>query len=84
MNGPIPMGWRSQPSHIDDVVGNKEFFANNNKFYDFVIRNLPYFRKNAEEFGVQAGGWREIIEMRALDHCGSIGAAMKNLFERPK
>ena len=63
-------------AHIDDVVGNKEFFANNNKFYDFVIRNLPYFRKNAEEFGVQAGGWGEIIEMRALDHCGSIGAAM--------
>jgi unsaturated rhamnogalacturonyl hydrolase len=62
--------------YIDDVTGDTAFFANNVRFYDFVLKNLPYFRQNAEKYGTRAGGWREIIDMRALDHCGSIGAAM--------
>ena len=63
-------------AYINDVTGDESFFANNTEFYDFVIEHLPYFRKNAEEFGPQAGGWPEIVDMHALDHCGSIGAAM--------
>lgn len=63
-------------AYIDDVTGDESFFANNAEFYGFVIEHLPYFRANAEEFGRQAGGWPEIVDMHALDHCGSIGAAM--------
>ena len=63
-------------AYIDDVTGDESFFVNNAEFYDFVIEHLPYFRANAEEFGPQAGGWPEIVDMHALDHCGSIGAAM--------
>ena len=32
--------------YIDDVTGDKAFFVNNARFYDFVIKNLPYFRRN--------------------------------------
>ena len=56
--------------YITNLTGDESYFANNPKFYDFVIRNLPYFRKN------NLTGWREITRMEALDHCGSIGAAM--------
>ncbi len=70
--------------YIDDVTGDEAFFANNTKFYDFVIEYLPYFRKNAAEFGTEAGGWREIIDMHALDHCGSIGAAMIKTYQKDK
>jgi unsaturated rhamnogalacturonyl hydrolase len=70
--------------YIDDVTGDKVFFANNTRFYDFVIRNLPYFRKNAEVFGNQASGWPAIIYMHALDDCGSIGAAMIKTYLKDK
>ena len=71
-------------AYIDDVTGDKAFFANNTRFYDFVIKHLPYFRKNAEKYGTEASGWREIIDMHALDHCGSIGAAMIKTYLKDK
>ncbi len=63
-------------AYLDDVTGDDVFFANNTQFYDFVIKHLPTFRKNAQEFGREASGWPAIIYMHALDDCGSIGAAM--------
>ncbi|MFH0759723.1 MAG: glycoside hydrolase family 88 protein [Bacteroidota bacterium] len=71
--------------YIDDVTGDEAFFANNARFYDFVIGHLPYFRKNDEIYGSQAAsGWHEIIYMAALDHCGSIGAAMIKTYLKDK
>ncbi|MFO7670511.1 MAG: glycoside hydrolase family 88 protein [Bacteroidales bacterium] len=70
--------------YIDNVTGDEAFFANNTRFYDFVIRNLPYFRKNAGEFGSQSSGWPAIIYMHALDDCGSIGAAMIKTYQKDK
>ena len=71
-------------AYIDDVTGDQAFFANNTQFYDFVIKHLPYFRKNVAEYGPQASGWREIIYMHALDDCGSIGAAMIKTYFKDK
>ena len=71
-------------AYIDDVTGDKAFFANNIQFYDFVLKHLPYFRKNAAEFGREASGWPEIIYMHALDDCGSIGAAMIKTYLKKK
>lgn len=68
--------------YIDDVTGDKRFFANNTHFYNFVANNLPYFRKNAAQYGTEAAGWREIIEMDALDHCGAIGAALVKTYKK--
>ncbi len=46
------------------------------KNYDFIMEKLPYFREKARLYGVERGGYHRIIEMEALDHCGSIGAAL--------
>lgn len=62
--------------YIHDVTGDTTFFADNIRFFDFVTKTLPMFRKNAEQFGRQSSGWPPIIYMHALDDCGSIGAAM--------
>jgi unsaturated rhamnogalacturonyl hydrolase len=70
--------------YIDDVVGDTAFLANNIRFYDFVIEHLPYFRKNAEQFGVRSSGWPAIVYMGALDDCGSIGAAMIKTYLKDK
>jgi unsaturated rhamnogalacturonyl hydrolase len=70
--------------YIDDVTGDKAFFVNNTRFYDFVIRNLPWFRKNAEVYGNQSSGWPAIVNMHALDDCGSIGAAMIKTYLKDK
>ncbi len=50
----------------------------------FVTGHLPYFRKNAEQFGVQSSGWPAIVYMGALDDCGSIGAAMIKTYLKDK
>ena len=70
--------------YLNDVTGDQAFFANNTQFYDFVIKHLAYFRKNAAEFGRAASGWPEIIYMHALDDCGSIGAAMIKTYFKDK
>lgn len=71
-------------AYINDVTGDKSFFENNVRFYDLVTTNLPYFRKNAAKFGKEAGGWPAIINMHALDDCGSIGAAMIKTYLKTK
>jgi len=70
--------------YIDDVTGDTTFFANNIRFYDFVIKNLPYFRKNDEKFGKKSCGWPGIIHTHALDDCGSIGAALIKTYLKDK
>lgn len=63
--------------YIDDVTGDTLFFYNNKNFFNLVVKTLPYFIKNREEFGEEAqGGWGRTPNFHALDDCGSIGAAM--------
>lgn len=64
-------------AYISDVIGDEAFFANNIKFYDFVVDNLPYFQNNVEKMTKSTvGSWKRILNFHALDDCGSIGAAM--------
>ena len=66
-----------------DLTGDQAYLDYNIMFYDFVCDTLPYFRKNKETFGtVKASGWPVILYMRALDHCGSIGAALIKTYQR--
>lgn len=70
--------------YIDDVTGNERFFANNARFFDFVVESLPYFREQAEAFGQKEKipVWGRILEFHALDDCGSIGAAMIKTYQK--
>ena len=71
--------------YIDDVIGDSVFFSNNTRFYDLVVKTLPYFIKNREVFGDEAhGGWGRTPNFRALDDCGSIGAAMIKTYLKNK
>ena len=71
--------------YIDDVTGDPAFFVNNTRFYDLVIKTLPYFQKNREKFGNQArSGWGRTPDFHALDDCGSIGAAMIKTYLKDK
>lgn len=72
--------------YIDDLTGDKRFFENNTKFYDFVIEQLPYFKKQSKMYGKREkiGVWGRILNFHALDDCGSIGAAMIKTYQKDK
>lgn len=71
--------------YIDDVTGDKTFFNNNIKFFDYVVNNLPYFETNKAHIKrSKIGGWGRILEFEALDDCGSIGAAMIKTYMKTK
>jgi unsaturated rhamnogalacturonyl hydrolase len=67
---------RSGMLYAGEVTGNKAFTNYALKNYDFIFDHLPYFRRQAEKYGVQRYGFRRILDMHALDHCGAIGAAL--------
>jgi len=62
--------------NVTDVTGDPSFQDYAVKNFDFIFRNLPYFRAQAKAFGPQSYGYRRLIEMRELDDCGAIGAAL--------
>ncbi len=71
--------------YIDDVTDDPRYFANNTRFFNQVVRTLPYFIKNREKFGDKSrGGWGRTPHFEALDDCGSIGAAMIKTYLKDK
>ncbi|MBD0375969.1 MAG: glycoside hydrolase family 88 protein, partial [Flavisolibacter sp.] len=71
--------------YITKVTGDETFFADNTKFYNFVVDHLPYFQKNTSRQGSDGiGPWGRILHFEALDDCGSIGAAMIKMYLRNK
>lgn len=44
--------------------------------YDFIVKHQSYFREKARLYGLDRGAYHRLIDMHALDHCGSIGAAL--------
>ncbi len=72
-------------AYIDHVLDDPSFFANNTSFFNLVVKTLPYFNKNKEIFGKEArGGWGRTPDFKALDDCGSIGAAMIKTYLKNK
>ena len=64
--------------YIDNVLDDQRYFAHNREFFSFVAHWTPYFAQH------NLRGWREITMMSALDHCGSIGAAMVKTYLKTK
>ncbi len=62
--------------HVTEVTGDKTYAAYAIRNFDFIFDHIDYFRRQAKEFGPQARGYRRLIEMRELDDCGAIGAAL--------
>lgn len=59
-----------------DVTGDASFEKYTLKNFDFIFDHLEYFRQQAQAFGPQAAGYRRLLDMRELDDCGAIGAAL--------
>ena len=64
---------------VSEVTGDPSYLDYAVKNFDFIFRHLPYFRAQAKAFGPQSYGYRRLIEMRELDDCGAIGAALVKL-----
>jgi len=62
--------------HVTEVTGDQSFQAYTHKNFGFIFDHLDYFRRQAKQFGLQPYGYRRMIEMRELDDCGAIGAAL--------
>jgi rhamnogalacturonyl hydrolase YesR len=62
--------------HVSEVTGDETFAAYTFKNFDFIFDHIDYFRRQAKEFGPQSYGYRRLIDMRELDDCGAIGAAL--------
>ena len=69
---------------VYEVTGDKSYLDYAIKNYDFVFDNLPYFRMVKAEFGSNKRQFDRILNMSALDHCGSIGAALIKIYNRHK
>ena len=71
--------------YITETTGDERFFANNSKFYDFVLTHLPYFQENREKIdNEKIGRWGRILDFHALDDCGSMGAALIKTYLKEK
>jgi unsaturated rhamnogalacturonyl hydrolase len=68
--------------HITDVTGDNSYRDYTLKNFDFIFDHLDYFRRQADQFGPQANGYRRLIHMAALDDCGAIGAALIKAYAR--
>jgi rhamnogalacturonyl hydrolase YesR len=63
-----------------DVTGDPAFRQYTIRNFDFIFDHLEYFRRQAKEFGPQPYGYRRLLNMRELDDCGAIGAALIRAF----
>jgi len=61
---------------VTEVTGDTTFQDYTFKNFDFIFTHLPYFEAQAREFGPQNRGYGRMLDMRELDHCGAIGAAL--------
>jgi unsaturated rhamnogalacturonyl hydrolase len=67
-----------------DVTGDQRYAAYTLRNFDFVFDHLDYFRRQATQFGAQPRGYRRLLEMRELDDCGAIGAALIKAYDQKK
>ncbi len=60
---------------LGEMTGDPKYFDYNQRFYDFVFTWMPAFRAR-EENGGKRSPYYKMVNMYALDHCGSITAAL--------
>jgi rhamnogalacturonyl hydrolase YesR len=63
----------------DDAYANYTF-----RNFNFIFDHEEYFRRQAKQFGAQPYGYRRLLEMRELDDCGAIGAALIKAYRLKK
>jgi rhamnogalacturonyl hydrolase YesR len=69
---------------VSDVTGDTTFEAYTDKNFKFIFDHLELFQKQAKAFGPQPYGYRRLLDMKELDDCGAIGAALIKAYRRTK
>ncbi len=67
---------------VTDGTGDPAFQEYTLRNFDFIADHIDYFRRQAQAFGPQRGGYGRLIEMRELDDCGAIGAALVKAYAK--
>ncbi|MFB3854849.1 MAG: glycoside hydrolase family 105 protein [Vicinamibacterales bacterium] len=70
--------------HVADVTGDLRYRTHTLRVFDFIHDHIDYFRRQAREFGPQRDGYRRLLDMRELDDCGAIGAALVKAYEKKR
>ena len=70
--------------HASDVTADAAFSTYALKNFDFIFDHQDFFRAQAKEFGAQPYGYRRLLDIRELDDCGAIGAALIEAYARKK
>jgi rhamnogalacturonyl hydrolase YesR len=65
-----------------DVTGDPAYEKYTFRNFDFIFDHLDYFRAQAKAFGPQAYGYRRLLDMKELDDCGAIGAALVKAYAK--
>jgi len=68
--------------HVTEVTGDTKFQDYALKNFDFIFDHLDFFRRQGTQFGPQSHGYRRLLDMRELDDCGAIGAALVKAYAR--
>ncbi len=68
--------------HVTDVTADARYQQYALKNLDFIFDHLEYFQRQAKEFGPQKNGYRRLLDMKELDDCGAIGAALIKAYAR--
>ena len=69
---------------VADVTGDAAYSDYAFKNFDFIFDHLDYFREQAKQFGPQPHGYGRLLEMKQLDDCGAIGAALVKAYAKKK
>ncbi|MBZ5537519.1 MAG: glycoside hydrolase family 88 protein [Acidobacteriia bacterium] len=69
---------------VSDVTRDSRYQDYTFRNFDFIFDHLDYFRRQASEFGPQRSGYRRLLDMRELDDCGAIGAALIKAYGKKK
>jgi rhamnogalacturonyl hydrolase YesR len=67
-----------------EVTGDTTYSDYAVRNFDFIFDHLDYFRAQAKQFGPQPHGYRRLVDIRDLDDCGAIGAALIKTYEQQK
>ncbi len=67
---------------VSEVTADPRYQAYALKNFDFIFDHLDYFRRQAAEFGPQPRGYRRLLDMRELDDCGAMGAALVEAYQK--
>ena len=61
---------------LTQVTGDTSYANFAIRYFDFTFKSMPYFRQMKEKGLIKNHIYEKMINMKALDHCGSISAAL--------